>query len=79
MCNPGDGFAILYTSPSEYEKLCLEIYYDQHCVAEITQEEGKEKAKIFIYAPPEGQEAWEFSLKELKKCLANALEGLDPV
>jgi len=78
MRNPGDGFALLYTSPSEYEKLCLEIYYDQHCVGEITQEEGKEKAKISIFAPEEGKEAWEFSLKKLMKCLTDALEGLDP-
>jgi len=76
MRKKGDGFFTIIADPPEYKNFCVEVYYDEHFFAEITQEEGIEYAKISIDPPPEGMDHWQFSYHELLKAVDSAYERL---
>ncbi len=76
MRRPGDGFCTIIADPPEYKNFCVEIYYDEHFFAEITQEGGIENAQITIAPPPEGADHWKLPYQELLKAISSAYERL---
>jgi hypothetical protein len=55
----------------DYEDMVAEIYLDGHCIALISQDEGRDRPTIEIYSEP-AMGVWKLPLAELEAAIALA-------
>lgn len=63
------GFRFTVGSEPEREELVGDLYFDDHIVCVLTQEDGFEAMQIELHRQPEGG-AWAFSLADFEEALA---------
>jgi hypothetical protein len=68
-------FRIRLCSDLDYEEMVADICYKNDTVALVSQEKGKEKMEIEIFAPKEFP-SWKFSLDEFAVAIQDAQEEL---
>jgi hypothetical protein len=68
-------FKIIISSDTEYNELCAEIFFEDHFVGILTQEQGLENLEIEIY-PPQNKKFWTFKFSEFEAILKSAKETL---
>lgn len=61
-------FRITVGSEPEYEDLVGDLYFDDHIVCVLTQEEGFHAMQMKLFGPPDGG-AWSFSLTDFEEAL----------
>jgi hypothetical protein len=68
-------FRITVGSEPEYEDLVGDLYFDDHIVCVLTQEEGFRAMRMQLFGQP-GDEAWSFSLADFEDALAALKERM---
>jgi len=61
-------FRITVGSEPDYEDLVGDLYFDDHIVCVLTQDEGFEAMRLELYASPEGG-PWSFALADFEEAL----------
>ena len=70
-----ENYRIDVVGDLNYTDLLAEIYYENRCLATLSQEEGFKNIKIQIF-PPNDSDCWELRLDEFEDILKKAKNRL---
>lgn len=68
-------FRVEIASDVDFEDFVADIYYDNECIAMLSQEQGFDKLEIEIY-PSKEKNTWKFRYSEFEKVLSYAKQRL---